>query len=238
MEISKLKTLTTPNLNDVLPILDINGGISGKPILRKATLSSLLALAEGNSSGFEVPTLIKTVADSGDYFIGVDTNGLLYKITKADLLAGLSSGGISSGGSSQPTSFAVMPEDLILVSGVAQTLSSSGAYTTTGRVAFQDPSAINDSRKFTRSLSAGNYTLTILTNTGSQFGKVKLEIDGVLAFDDVDLYAGGISLNVPVGRTISINSSGSHEFKFTVYGRNANASDYYFSVQQITATKL
>ncbi len=93
MEISKLKTLTTPNLNDVLPILDINGGISGKPILRKATLSSLLALAEGNSSGFEVPTLIKTVAESGDCFIGIDSTGIPFKITKANLLAGLSSGG-------------------------------------------------------------------------------------------------------------------------------------------------
>jgi uncharacterized coiled-coil protein SlyX len=49
MEISKLKTLLAPSVNDVLPILDINGGVSGKPILRKATLSSLLALV--GSSG-------------------------------------------------------------------------------------------------------------------------------------------------------------------------------------------
>lgn len=95
MEVSKLKTLTTPSLNDVLPILDINGGLSGKPILRKVTLGSLLTLAEGNSSSvFEVPTVIKTVAENSDYFIGIDSIGILYKITRANLLAGLSSGGI------------------------------------------------------------------------------------------------------------------------------------------------
>lgn len=100
MEISKLKLLSTPNLNDVLPILDINGGVSGKPILKKATLESLLALADSdNSSEFQVPTAIKTTAESGDYFIGIDSTGTLYKISKADLLAGLS----SSGGGNNPS---------------------------------------------------------------------------------------------------------------------------------------
>jgi hypothetical protein len=97
MQISKLKTLPDPNLNDVIPILDINGGIGGKPILRKAALSSLLALLEVDnnsqpSSNFVIPTTIKNVAASGDFFIGIDADGLLYKISKVDLLAGLSSG--------------------------------------------------------------------------------------------------------------------------------------------------
>ncbi|MEH1801386.1 MAG: discoidin domain-containing protein [Nostoc sp.] len=98
MEISKLKTLAIPTVHDVLPILDIDGGLSGKPILRKATLSSLLALVDNDSSdnGFTVPTLIKTVAESGDYFIGIGGDGIPYKITKTDLLAGLSNGGDDS----------------------------------------------------------------------------------------------------------------------------------------------
>lgn len=49
-------------------------------------------------SGLTVPTIVKTVAASGDYFIGIDSTNTPYKISKADLLAGLSSGG--SGGSS------------------------------------------------------------------------------------------------------------------------------------------
>ncbi|MBN3944121.1 LamG-like jellyroll fold domain-containing protein [Nostoc sp. NMS9] len=124
MEISKLKTLTTPNLNDLLPILDINGGVSGKPILRKATLSSLLALAEsGNSSGFEIPTLVKTVADNGDYFIGIDSTGTPYKITKANLLAGLSSGGSGSGsGTPQPSS------TILLLHGDSSPIVDSSSY--------------------------------------------------------------------------------------------------------------
>ncbi len=50
MQISKLKTITTPELNDVLPIVDINGGPKGKPFLGKTTLLSLLALAQNNSN--------------------------------------------------------------------------------------------------------------------------------------------------------------------------------------------
>lgn len=101
MEISKLKTLTTPELNDVLPILDINGGVSGKPILRKATLSSLLALTESSGqssqSGLAVPTLIKTTAESGDYFIGIDTTDTPYKITKTNFLQGIGNGSSGTG---------------------------------------------------------------------------------------------------------------------------------------------
>ncbi|AUB40467.1 hypothetical protein COO91_06482 [Nostoc flagelliforme CCNUN1] len=46
MQISSLKTLITPNLNDILPILDIDGGLSGKPILRKVAISSILGLSQ------------------------------------------------------------------------------------------------------------------------------------------------------------------------------------------------
>ncbi|MEH2092904.1 LamG-like jellyroll fold domain-containing protein [Nostoc sp.] len=115
MEISKLKTLTTPNLNDVLPILDINGGVSGKPILRKISLQSIFSLidfpnngsANSNSSGLAVPTIIKTVAENGDYFIGIDSTGIPYKITKADLLAGLTSSGNGDNGSSSTNNHTV-----------------------------------------------------------------------------------------------------------------------------------
>ncbi|WP_375515980.1 hypothetical protein [uncultured Nostoc sp.] len=102
MEISKLKTLAIPSLNDVLPILDINGGVSGKPLLKKATLGSLLALVEPNNGGnestsnFTVPTITKTTAANDDYIILIDETGRPYKIKKSDLLAGLSSGSSSS----------------------------------------------------------------------------------------------------------------------------------------------
>lgn len=108
MQISNLKTLAIPSLNDVLPILDINGGVSGKPVLRKVTIQSIFDLLpstpNGNqgSGGFTIPTAIKTVADSGDFFIGIDDKtGELYKISKSDLLAGLPSGiGTGTGGTS------------------------------------------------------------------------------------------------------------------------------------------
>jgi hypothetical protein len=117
MEISKLKTLTTPNLNDVLPILDINGGLSGKPVLRKATLASLLALAHSgdnsnNSPNFAIPTTIRTFADFDDYFIGIGDNGTTYKITKSDLLQGLlNSSGVGSSNLGNPAFDTIIHKD-------------------------------------------------------------------------------------------------------------------------------
>ncbi|WP_298908749.1 hypothetical protein [uncultured Nostoc sp.] len=106
MQVSKLKTIVNLSLNDILPALDIDGGVSSKPILGKTTIQSIIDLLSstpgggGNSSGaFSVPTTIKTVAANSDYFIGIDVDGLLYKISKADLLAGLTSSSSSGSGS-------------------------------------------------------------------------------------------------------------------------------------------
>jgi|GEM_PF-3787329 len=44
-------------------------------------------------SGFGIPVDIRDVAGPEDCFIGIDVSGHLYQITKAKLLAGLSSGG-------------------------------------------------------------------------------------------------------------------------------------------------
>lgn len=108
MQISKLKTIVNLNLNDILPALDIDGGVSGKPILGKTTIQSIIDLlpdASGgggnNSGGFSIPTTIKTVAANNDYFIGIDVDGLLYKITKADLLAGLSNNSSGNSGGTE-----------------------------------------------------------------------------------------------------------------------------------------
>ncbi|MEH1895621.1 MAG: LamG-like jellyroll fold domain-containing protein [Nostoc sp.] len=68
------------------------------PLTKKKVMS--------NGGSFEIPTSIKTVAGNDDYFIGITSNGTPYKITKADLLAGLSSGsggGTDTGGSTSGT---------------------------------------------------------------------------------------------------------------------------------------
>ncbi|MEH2157405.1 hypothetical protein [Nostoc sp.] len=95
MKISNLKTLLIPTVNDILPILDIDGGTSGKPILRKVSVSNLLSLS--NQSGLQIPTVIKTVAANNDYVLMIDSNDIPYKITKANLLAGLSNDDSDSG---------------------------------------------------------------------------------------------------------------------------------------------
>jgi hypothetical protein len=65
---------------DLIPIQQSNG------ITRHTTKTGLIT-----------PVTTKTSASNGDFFLGIDSDGKLYKISKSDLLAGLSSGG--SGGS-------------------------------------------------------------------------------------------------------------------------------------------
>lgn len=114
MEISKLKTLIVPDLKDVLPIVDIDGGVSRKPILRKTTLQSIISLAGSNTfdptsinaaissltttnnelqstvaSKITTPTATKASVSNSEYLVGIDENGVPYEVTKANLLAGV-----------------------------------------------------------------------------------------------------------------------------------------------------
>jgi hypothetical protein len=43
-------------------------------------------------SSLELPSVVKTTANNNDFFIGIDGNNELYKISKSNLLAGLSTG--------------------------------------------------------------------------------------------------------------------------------------------------
>ncbi|MFN6488131.1 LamG domain-containing protein [Nostoc sp. DedQUE02] len=221
MKISNLKSFN-PTINDVFPIIDIDGGIGGRPILRKATLQSIISLVGNtfdptsinnsieslltvnnsqetaisslqttvsnnnanitslqNSLGsisslqttvsnnsanitslqnslaltITIPSTIKTTAQSSDYFIGIDSTALLYKISKADLLAGLSSGGSSSGSGVQPTT-------LLLIHGDG---SNNGT-------------SIIDSSAFNRTATKGGSPVT--STTQKKFGTSSLYFDG------------------------------------------------------------
>ena len=120
MQISSLETIDNLTPNDILPVLDIDGGNNGKPKLKKVVLSEIISLAAvagtkgdkgdtGATGNFQIPTTIKTVSANSDYFIGIDASGAFYRITKDNLLAGLSSSsntsntGSNTGGSTSNT---------------------------------------------------------------------------------------------------------------------------------------
>lgn len=86
--ISKLNRLLNADNNDLISIVDIDGGIAGKPKTKKITVSDLLKNIEvGNQ--LELPATIKNTASNNDYVFIIDANGVIYKITKSDFLAGL-----------------------------------------------------------------------------------------------------------------------------------------------------
>ncbi|MBC1218489.1 hypothetical protein GNF10_17340 [Nostoc sp. UCD121] len=103
---------------------------------------------------------------------------------------------------------------------------------------YQNPPALNDSFSFKKLLAAGSYNLFVLTVLGLNLGKLKLEIDGNLAFDDMDFYSSPVIYNAMPQRAITIPSDGLHEFKFTVFTKNPASSNYYFSGRKIWARKI
>ncbi|WP_138500951.1 LamG domain-containing protein [Nostoc sp. PA-18-2419] len=60
----------------------------------------LIAVESNIADKISLPTITKNIAANTDYFIGIDNNGQFYKISKADLLAGLSNGSIDNGNGS------------------------------------------------------------------------------------------------------------------------------------------
>ncbi|MEH2124174.1 hypothetical protein [Nostoc sp.] len=136
-----------------------------------------------------------------------------------------------------PTSFTHWhDESFVEAGGQIETDTNAGlAY---GAEIYQNPAALNDSFSFRKLLTAGSYNLSVLTVLTSSVGKLKLEIDGILAFDDMDLYSSSVVLNGILQRTITIPTDGLHEFKFTVFSKNAASSNYYFSGRKIWARKI
>lgn len=229
--------MTTPNLNDVLPILDINGGVSGKPILRKATLSSIFSLIQlpedngGISSGLAVPNTIKTTAENSDYFIGIDDDELPYKISKSNLLASVGGGGISA----YPHKFTHWHDESVVVSGGAITFDLATAYKYF--TAFYQPSnAIGDSFKFDVFVDAGTYDISFLGRLAPNLGIASLSLNGTLLHSDLDFYGGGTIATIT--RTVTIITSGINTFTITAVGKNASSSGYYILLTKIWGIKV
>ncbi|MDZ7968755.1 MAG: hypothetical protein RM368_28020 [Nostoc sp. DedSLP03] len=101
----------------------------------------------------------------------------------------------------------------------------------------QNPAALNDSFSFTALLSPGTYTLVMLVTRANNKGKLKLSINGVQAFDDLDGY-NSTTIYERITRTITITTSGLQEFVFTVWGKNSLSSGYAFLVNKISAYKM
>ncbi|WP_445626640.1 hypothetical protein [Nostoc sp. DSM 114167] len=103
---------------------------------------------------------------------------------------------------------------------------------------YQNPSANGDTFSFKKLLAAGTYELKLITVCNNNVGRLKLEIDGVLAFDDMDLYSPSTIVNAILTRNIIIPTDGLHEFVWSINGKNASAVNYYFSGRKFWARKI
>lgn len=101
----------------------------------------------------------------------------------------------------------------------------------------QNPAALNDSFSFTALLAPGTYTLVMLITRANNKGKLKLSVNGVQAFDDLDGY-NSTTIYERITRTITITAGGLQEFVFTVWGKNTLSSGYAFLINKISAYKL
>ena len=133
-----------------------------------------------------------------------------------------------------PTSHTHWHTDSIVVNGSGL---SNGQNTNQRFNAFTSfaTSALNDAFKFNAILQAGTYDLRILGYSSSAGGTIDCRVDGDLAFNDVDFYGG--SWNASWTRTVTIPDSGTHEFLFTVIGKNAASTDYFVPITRFNLKK-
>ncbi|MEH1782210.1 MAG: LamG domain-containing protein [Nostoc sp.] len=119
-----------------------------------------------DASGFTLPTAIQTSALDSDYVLMIDGSGNPYKITKANLLAGLSSGngGTSGGGggSGSSTTDTYFADVVVLMPG---------------------SDLLNKSTHFTPNINAGSVTSS---TTKSKWGGSSLRFPGSTFIDITD----------------------------------------------------
>jgi hypothetical protein len=180
-----------------------------------------------------VPDTINLLRDTDTLKLTRDNKE--YDVTLLATKSALGSG--SSSGVVYPTSFTHWHDESIIVSGnpIRNDTFSTIQY---GIESYQDPAALNDSFKFYKLLEAGTYTFGLLTVNFTNLGKIQLDINGVLAFNDIDPYAASALLNVRYERTITITTSGLHEFKITIFDKNASSTGYSFSGRKFWAYKI
>ncbi|WP_138500912.1 LamG domain-containing protein [Nostoc sp. PA-18-2419] len=140
------------------------------------------------NSGLQIPTSIKTIAGNNDYVLMVDSNGIPYKITKANFLAGLSSSGGNGNTSSDDPYFSdvslLMPFDgsIVDIKGKAITVDGS-AVISTEQIKYGSSSI-----KF----SGSNPKLSTVLETGALNNNLTLEFwyyFNALGTADQDLFA-------------------------------------------------
>jgi hypothetical protein len=168
-----------------------------------------------------------------DIILVQSDDGITQHIKRSNFLAGAT----ESSGSALPKSFSHWHDESIIEVGgsISIDINTSLLY---GVEIYQNPAAIGDSFCFYRILEAGNYRISVLTVKTASVGKFKLEIDGNLAFDDLDLYSPSVQPNSILNRDIVISSAGMHKFKWTVYTKNPSATNYYFSGRKIWGVKI
>lgn len=86
-------------------------------------------------------------------------------------------------------------------------------------------------------LKAGTYTISFLSLTNSNRGKLDVWVDNVVSDAvGIDFYSAGLTNDVIKTATITIKSDGYHRFKFIVNGKNASSSSYYIALTKIWLT--
>lgn len=143
----------------------------------------------------------------------------------------------SDSASNLPVSFTHFHDESTVLSGNALTVGLNGIYRY-GYIVYQEPPALNNSFRFYRLLKSGTYRMYFLCNTGNGYGKLKLDLDGNTAFNDLDFYAASQTNHNLLTRDVVVGSDGLHEFKFTVFTKHASSGNYYCSLTKIWAIKI
>jgi hypothetical protein len=172
-----------------------------------------------------------TIASNDDLIL-TQSDGITQHINRGDFLAD-----VMGNGNVLPIAFSHWHDESIVESGRSIRTDINYSLTYSLEI-YQNPASLNDSFSFYRLLEAGNYRISVLTVKSTNVGKLKLEVDGILAFDDLDLYSASLIANATLTRDITVPTSGLHKFKWTIYSKNPSSTNYYFSGRKIWGVKI
>jgi hypothetical protein len=102
-----------------------------------------------------------------------------------------------------------------------------------GFAVYQNPRANGDYFEFSIYLTKGTYTLAHIGYTAPNITKLDWTINGVSATTGVDWYSASTVYSVIKTFSLTVPYTGYHRIRATVNGRNASATDWYYTISEI-----
>lgn len=174
----------------------------------------------------------KTLLDANDSIPIQQADGITKRVSRDNLFTG-----ITSSAGEYPTSFTHWHDESIIVAGNSLQIDTNASIAYSAEI-YQTPPGNGDKFSFKKLLAAGNYKINVLTVRSTNVARLRLDINNIMASDNIDCYSPSLIINAVLSRNITIPADGLHDFLWTIDGKNSASTNYYFSGRKFWAYKI